>query len=459
MRINSLAFRLFASAAALAMVVLPAAAIFLISYYRDAVEHSFDARLSVFLTNLVAGAATASGQPSSYIDLGDPAFTLPFSGWYWQITPMTGEAKPLATSSSLLDQSLVLPSRQGIAADANNVRRATIPGPEEQQLRILERVITLEEEKGRTPFSYAVAGDNAEVEQAVSDFTTLLATVLTALGLALVAATFLQIRFGLSPLRVMRRRLAAIRSGEADLLEGDLPAEIVPLQDELNALLQSNRAVVERARTHVGNLAHALKTPLSIITNESRGKRGALPKLVAEQAGLMHNQINHHLQRARAAASAAVSHGPVEVEPTVSALVRALSKIYEERGIEISMTCPAEVKFLGEKHDFEEMVGNLLDNACKWAKASVVLKVIRRQDRTKPGGKRLVMFIDDDGPGLTKSKREAALQRGHRLDESKPGTGLGLSIVSELAHVYRGTFKLKVAPLGGLRARLELPAT
>jgi signal transduction histidine kinase len=441
------------------MVVLPAAAIFLISYYRDAVEHSFDARLSVFLTNLVASAATTSGRPSSYVDLGDPAFTLPFSGWYWQITPMATDARPLATSSSLLDQSLSLPSRQGIPADANNVRRATIPGPEHQQLRILERVITLEEEKDRTQFSYAVAGDSAEVEQAISDFTALLATVLTALGLGLVAATFLQIRFGLRPLRLVRRRLAAIRSGEAELLEGDLPAEIVPLQDELNALLQSNRAVVERARTHVGNLAHALKTPLSIITNESRGKRGPLPKLVAEQAELMRNQVNHHLQRARMAASTAVSHGPVDVEPAIGALVRALTKIYEERGIEISMTCPAQVKFLGEKHDFEEMVGNLLDNACKWAKGSVALKVIRRNDPTKPGGKRLVIFIDDDGPGLTQSKREAALPRGHRLDESKPGTGLGLSIVSELAHVYRGTFKLKVAPLGGLRARLELPAT
>src|SRR5690606_15373185 len=141
-------------------------------------------------------------------------------------------------------------------------------------------------------------------------------TALTALGVGLVLATLLQIRIGLRPLRVMRRRLAAIASGEAELLEGDFPAEIVPLQDEINALLQSNRAVVERARTHVGNLAHALKTPLSVITNEARGKRGALPKLVTEQAALMRDQVDHHLERARMAARAASSsHGPVEVEP------------------------------------------------------------------------------------------------------------------------------------------------
>jgi signal transduction histidine kinase len=281
---------------------------------------------------------------------------------------------------------------------------------------------------------------------------------LAALGLGLVAATLLQIRFGLRPLRVMRQRLAEIRSGESELMEGDFPAELAPLQDELNALLQSNRAVVERARTHVGNLAHALKTPLSVITNEARGKRGALPKLVAEQADLMRNQVDHHLERARMAASAGMSHGPVDIEPALGALVRALARIYEERGIEIRMTCPQGVKFLGEKHDFEEMVGNLLDNACKWAKSEVILKVYRRRDSAKPGGKRVVLFIDDDGPGLTAPKREAALRRGHRLDESKPGTGLGLSIVTELAKVYRGTFKLKVAPQGGLRARLELPA-
>ncbi len=460
MSINSLAFRLFASAVILVLVVLPVAAIFLISYYRDTVERSFDARLNVYLTNLVADAARDStGTPGSFTDLGDASFTLPFSGWYWQITPMAGESEPLATSSSLLDQSLPLLSRQDIEADANNFRRGTIPGPESQQLRILERVITLDAGEGRTRFSYAVTGDNAEVEAAVAEFTALLAAALSLLGLGLVAATFVQIRFSLRPLRVIRRRLAAIRSGEAELLDGDLPAEIVPLQNELNALLQSNRAVVERARTHVGNLAHALKTPLSVITNEAHGKRGVLPKLVGEQATLMGEQINHHLERARLAARSAVPQGPVDVELAVSALIRALERIYQDRSLELKLTCPRGVSFLGEKHDFEEMVGNLLDNACKWANSEVSLKIMRRTGPGRVKGNRIVIFVDDDGPGLSPAKRKSAMRRGQRMDESQPGSGLGLSIVSELAHAYRGTFKLKEGPLGGIRARLELPAT
>lgn len=459
MRLNSLAFRLFASAALLAAVVLPVAAAFMISYYRATIERGFDARLNFFLTNLVAGAAGSPAPPAQPVDLGDVSFTLPLSGWYWQVTSDSGQGAPVATSSSLLDQTLRLPSQTGAAPDADRVRRATLMGPQNQQLRIVEQIVTVNRGEGARAISYAVAGDYVEVEQAVAEFTRLLVTALTALGVGLVLATLLQIRIGLRPLRVMRRRLAAIASGGAELLEGEFPAEIVPLQDEINALLQSNRAVVERARTHVGNLAHALKTPLSVITNEARGKRGALPKLVTEQAALMRDQVDHHLERARMAARAASSsHGPVDVEPAIGGLVRALKRIYEDKGVDIQMTVPSDVRFLGEKHDLEEMVGNLLDNACKWAASGVNLKVIRRKDPRKPGGKRLIVFIDDDGPGLSKAKREAALRRGHRLDESKPGSGLGLSIVKELAQVYRGTFKLKEGPLGGLRARLELPA-
>lgn len=460
MSINSLAFRLFGSAVALALIVLPATAVLLISSYRQNVERNFDARLNVFLTNLLARAAVGSELvPDASVNLGDPAFTLPFSGWYWQISTADDRMRPVATSSSLLDETLTLPSQLGISADANNIRRAYIPGPENQELRALERVITLDEGVMEARYSYTVTGNSAELETAVAGFTTRLVMALTALGVGLVAATFLQIRYGLQPLRVMRRRLAAIRSGKAEFLEGAFPAEIEPLQDELNALLQSNRAVVERARTHVGNLAHALKTPLSVITNEARGKRGPLPKLVAEQAELMRNQVNHHLERARMAARTATSHGPVDVHSSLSALVRTLERIYEERAIDLTLSCPKDVGFLGEKHDFEEMVGNLLDNACKWAKSSVALKVVRRRDDRKPGGKRLIIFVDDDGPGLTQSMRQSAIKRGQRLDETVPGTGLGLSIVAELAHVYRGTFKLKEAPLGGVRARLELPAS
>jgi signal transduction histidine kinase len=273
---------------------------------------------------------------------------------------------------------------------------------------------------------------------------------LTVLGLGLVLATYFQVRFGLRPLQAIGRGLSAIRSGDAELLEGDLPSEIVPLQKELNALIASNRAIVERARTHVGNLAHALKTPLSVITNEAAGSRTGFATKVSDQAELMRDQITHHLNRASMAARSGVIGGQTEVEPVVKSLVRALTRIYEDRELALSLDCPKDVVFHGEKHDLEEMVGNLLDNACKWAKSDVSLMVSLAEGR-------LVLNVDDDGPGLPKKERHSATKRGRRLDETKPGSGLGLSIISELAHLYQGKLTLERSDKGGLRARLELP--
>ncbi|MGD9867912.1 MAG: ATP-binding protein [Hyphomicrobiales bacterium] len=456
MRLNSLAFRLFASSAAWTLIVLPVAGLLLSSVYKTTIERSFNARLDALLTGLVAAsAADASGRPQRP-DLSGQAFQQPFSGWYWQIK-LPDSQVPLHISNSLLDQTLPLPSESGIPPDANNVRKAVVAGPEGQKLRVLEREIAFASIAGNPVYSYAVAGDIAEIDQDVNQFSALLAMALSLLGLGLVAATVFQVRFGLRPLRAVRKGLASIRSGEAQRLEGDLPEEIVPLQEELNALIRANHDVVERARTHVGNLAHALKTPLSVITNEARGKRTPLAGKVVEQADLMRAQITHHLDRARMAASAGAIHSATPVDPVFSALMRALERIYEEKGLTFTSDWPADAVFQGEKHDLEEMVGNLLDNSCKWAKSQVALKVIRLKPEKAGGPRRLAVFVDDDGPGLTRKKREEALKRGQRLDESKPGSGLGLSIVSDLAHVYKGTFKLKESPLGGLRARLELP--
>ncbi|MEM9590898.1 MAG: ATP-binding protein, partial [Pseudomonadota bacterium] len=235
-------------------------------------------------------------------------------------------------------------------------------------------------------------------------------------------------------------------------LEGELPDEIKPLQSELNALIQSNRDVVERARTHVGNLAHALKTPLSVISNEARAHDGTLSDKVVEQADLMRTQITHHLDRARVAARSGVIGDVTEVEPTLNALKRALDRIYGEKGIELKVSIDPGLKFQGEKHDFEEMTGNLMDNACKWAEGTVAVTARRLGDDT------ISVMVSDDGPGLTRAEREKAVKRGQRLDESKPGSGLGLSIVADLAHLYKGHFTLEDAPAGGLSARLTLPS-
>ena len=459
MRLNSLALRLFAAASVWALVVLPITGIVLISVYRGAVERSFDARLNVYLTNLVANlAASRLGTAAPSPSLGDPLFTLPFSGWYWQITPLGSGSQSLQTSDSLLDQRLVLPSEIDALADGNLTRRSYVEGPEKQRLRVLEREISLNDPNtGTTRFSFAVAGDSAEIEMAIDEFRNLLVVALTILGLGLVLATYFQVRFGLRPLRAIGKGLSAIRSGESEKLEGELPTEIVPLQRELNALIQSNRAIVERARTHVGNLAHALKTPLSVITNEAAGNRTRFGSKVGEQAELMRNQIDHHLNRASMAARSGITGSQTEVKPVVAAVVRALERIYERRGLTLVSSCPEGVTFAGEKHDLEEMVGNLLDNACKWAKSQVVLTVALGADTDTGSGQFLAVSVDDDGPGLPKKEMLAAIKRGRRLDETKPGSGLGLSIVAELAHLYKGKLSLEKSNKGGLRARLDLP--
>jgi methyl-accepting chemotaxis protein len=302
MRLNSLAFRLFASASAWTLIVLPATAILLTSLYRNAVERNFDARLNVYLTSLVAATTAAGGtQPKAPANLGETVFNLPFSGWYWQIKPLDGSARPLLVSDSLLDQQLKLPSQSAIPPDQTLTRRAYADGPEQQRLRVLEREIRPDGGYGTT-YSYAVAGDAAEIDRDLSEFTRLLIAALGILGLGLLVATFFQVRFGLRPLRAIRQKLAEIRSGETEKLEGEIPDEIRPLQRELNALIQSNRDIVDRARTHVGNLAHALKTPLSVISNEARTHKGPLSDKVVEQAEIMRTQITHHLDRARVAA-------------------------------------------------------------------------------------------------------------------------------------------------------------
>jgi signal transduction histidine kinase len=454
MRPNSLAFRLFAAAAVWALVVLPITAIILISVYRGAVERNFDTRLNVYLTDLVADVVEARTNPAAKPpSITDPLFRRPFSGWYWQISPLSSPAQLLQSSESLLDQRVILPSEAGIAADENFTRHANMEGPDKHRLRVLEREITIDEgESGKTRLSFAVSGNSDEIEKTISEFRTLLILALSVLGLGLVLATYFQVRFGLRPLRAIGQGLAAIRSGDAERLEGDLPTEIVPLQSELNALIQSNRAIVERARTHVGNLAHALKTPLSVITNEAAGKRTAFAVKVSEQSSLMRDQIAHHLNRASMAARTGVIGGQTRVEPVVKALIRALTRIYEERELTLSLECQDGASFHGEKHDLEEMVGNLLDNACKWAKSDISLTVsVTRQ--------KIVITVDDDGSGLPKKERLAATKRGRRLDETKPGSGLGLSIVAELAHLYNGRLSLEKSEKGGLRARLELPGS
>ncbi|MGZ8364519.1 MAG: ATP-binding protein, partial [Caulobacteraceae bacterium] len=262
----------------------------------------------------------------------------------------------------------------------------------------------------------------------------------------------IQVRVGLHPLFELRREVMAVRKGRAEAVEGVYPSELAPLAAEMNALVAHNVEVVERQRTHVGNLAHALKTPLSVMLEEARRTPGPLSDLVIRQAEVMHSQVDHHLRRARSAARSQGSRERTPVEPVLDELGRTLERIHRVKGVEIDWRADTGLAFQGERQDLLEMAGNLMDNACKWSKGRV------RAEATLVHGNRLCLVVEDDGPGLSAEEREQVIKRGARLDETAPGSGLGLSIVDELARAYGGKLMLGASDWGGLKSELDLPA-
>jgi signal transduction histidine kinase len=454
-RPSSLATRLFVSATVWVVVVLLITGIVLSSVYRSATERAFDRRLNFYLRTLVAEVATPDeGSDHQSQSLGEPLFDLPLSGWYWQILREDTAKPEVRASRSLWDKKLPKLEDEHIPLSASGVRQGYVDGPEGQDLRLVERPVDLGAD-GK--FLVTVAGDATEIYEETRAFDYYLLGTFAALTIGLLLTTVFQVRFGLAPLKRISDAIADIRSGRAERLEGNFPVEIAPLARETNALIEANREIVERARTHVGNLAHAVKTPLSVIVNEASA-RGADPfaAKMLEQASMMRDQVAHHLERARIAARPTVVATVIDVEPVVEALGRTMEKIH--RGIDIEVSAPVVAKFRGERQDFEEMVGNLVDNACKWAKAQVSIRVDVRPATDPERQAMLHILVDDDGKGLSPDERAQVSRRGKRLDESKPGSGLGLSIVVDLAALYGGRLILDTAPLGGLRAELTLPA-
>jgi signal transduction histidine kinase len=454
MRVNSLALRLFLWAAGWTLAIILVTGIVLSSLYRDAVERAFDGRLQVYLRTLVADLANPdTSDDNLHQAVSEPLFELPLSGWYWQVARIDSPKPEIRASRSLWDGGLPrLPVPNPAAAVG--VRSGYADGPEDQKLRMVERSVDLGDE-GR--FLVSVAGDAAEIEDDIRGFNRTLIFTFCALAAVLLLTTAFQVRFGLLPLRRISEQLALIRSGHGERLEGRFPVEIAPLARETNALLDANREIVERARTHVGNLAHALKTPLSVLINEAAVRsEDPLSQKVNEQAVIMRDQIARHLERARMAARLTVVGTVTEVAPAVHSIARMMEKANRGKDLHIRVDVPADAKFRGERQDLEEMVGNLVDNACKWGQSHIAIEVL--SERPEPEREVLRIIVDDDGPGLTAAEREQVARRGRRLDETKPGSGLGLSIVVELASLYGGQFILGSSPIGGLRAELVLPA-
>ncbi len=459
MRFNSLALRLFATSAAWTLLVLPLAGYLIFSLYRDDVQLSFDAQLKKLLTALAVDSMNTNGEePVSPQNLYEPLFEITHSGWYWQIRPIDQGKGRTLVSASLASEELASPYDKKFPTDVTGTRWMNVAGPKGEPIRILEVIDAPGHDPAKTKYSVIVAGPLDWLEAANSRFRNRLAIALSLAGLGLVAVTLFQVRFGLLPLRKIENGLADIRSGTASKLDGQLPAEIEPLQTELNALIRSNQDIVDRARTQVGNLAHALKTPLAVITNEAREDKSAFGSKVAEQAQIMRDQVSHYLDRARMAASGGSIGRVTPVAATVEPLVRALERIHRDKGIAITMAVPEAARFQGEKQDLEEMLGNLLDNACKWGRKRVYLTAAVETPDPAAKARRLKISVEDDGPGLTDEERARIGKRGMRLDETKPGSGLGLSIVSDLATSYRGGMNLAASAHGGLRVDLDLPA-
>jgi signal transduction histidine kinase len=456
MRLNSLALRLFFSATTWTVVILVVTGVVLSSIYRTAVEHAFDRRLGVYLRSLVADVATPEENADQFPQsIGEPLFDLPLSGWYWQVMRVDVPTRDVRSSRSLWDATLPQLGDPTAASVPGGTRQGYAEGPEGQQLRIVEQTVDLGDE-GR--YLVAVAGDPAEIDEEIHSFDSALVLTFGVLAIVLLLTTTFQVRFGLAPLKRISESLAAIRSGAAERLEGAFPLEIAPLARETNALIDANRDIVARARTHVGNLAHALKTPISVMLNEATSHgSNPLALKVREQTEIMRDQVARHLERARLAARVATIGTVTEVRPVVTALARTMEKIHHHRGIAIDVDAPEGARFRGEQQDLEEMVGNLVDNACTWAQSRVAVEAFSEKPDPRDDRRTIRIVVDDDGPGLSPQQREQVARRGRRLDETKPGSGLGLSIVVELASLYGGSLTLGTAPLGGLRAELMLP--
>lgn len=452
--VGSLRLRLLGATLVTLVLALAGAQAWLAGQFRDHVLQQFDTGLAQQLDQLTARLAfDAEGQP--VIDqwrMSDPRWDKPYSGLYWQVEPLPGDALPRRTllrSRSLWDTELVVPAD---ALRDGAVHRHDIAGPRGEALRALERSLQASD-AGDTRWRLIVAGDLHDAVAAVDRFRGVLAASLAGLGLLLALAALAQVAVGLAPLGTLQRDLQRVREGRQQRLEGRFPTELRTLIDEFNGVLDRNAEGVERARAQAGNLAHALKTPLAILDQAARhAGPSPLSAVVDEQVRIAQRHLQWHLARARAAATVQLPGQRTPLEPVLARLLRTMDKLHAERRLDLGVDAPVGgLAFAGEEQDLQEMLGNLLDNACRSARSAVSVTATQE-------GPWLRITIDDDGPGIPPEQRAAVLQRGVRLDETRAGSGLGLAIVVDLARLYGGDLALAAADAGGLRAQLSLPA-
>ena len=443
--------RLVILAAVWSLAALAVAGLALAALFGQLANARFDDAMRPTVDGLLAGTTVAGGKIVT-AQSADQRFRPAYSGFYWEIATAEPESpSQMVRSRSLWDRALPLSpdNLATLARSAGDIQFFDCDGPLHKPLRIAAMQARLD--GVAAPVIFMAAADRSPVNRDVRTFDTTIAVTLILLGAGLIAAVVVQVRVGLQPLFALQREVAAVRTGRSDRIVGQYPSELEPLAAELNALMAHTQEVVERQRTHVGNLAHALKTPLSVMLAEANLQGGALAEVVTRQAQTMGQHVDHHLRRARAAARTQGLGERTAVAPVIDDLSRTLEKIFFGKLAEIEWSCPGDLNFRGERQDLLEIAGNAMENACKWSAGRV------RVTAAPSGADQLRITVEDDGPGLPPEKRSEVLRRGARLDEQTSGSGLGLAIVDELARAYGGSITLEASVLGGLEAIIQLP--
>ena len=441
--IGSLTRRMIGVAALWISVLLLTGGFALDRVLTSSIVRNFDDQLTYVLNTALIAASEIGpdGEVRFNRPPADQRFIQPYSGVYFQVSGVGADTFP---SRSLWDRRLQVSSRHA-DVEPHIYNSNEFPG---EPLRIAERDVILPGSEVRWRFQ--VAQSRQAIDSQIRELRSTLFWSFAALGAGLLVLAALQTIYGLWPLRRVQREVAAIRSGKEQRISDSFPTEIEPLTEEINQLLAHSEEQAEEARRHAGNLAHALKTPLTVITNAATADSPDLDDIVIREAAIMRRQVDHHLARARAIGRRTSGQARARVWDSVEAVQRAVDRLYEDVTVDITGDREACVRV--ERQDLDEMIGNLIENAAKYGNGRVFVTVERR-----PG--MVDIIVEDDGPGIPEAEREAIFARGARLDIDKPGTGLGLAIVRDVADIYGGSITLERSEdLGGLLARLSLPA-
>lgn len=438
---GSLTRRMILTAAAWITILLIGGGAALDRVLVNSVEQNFDNQLEYVLTAMIASAEIGpDGEIRMNRPLGDQRFLEPNSGLYWQIT---GKGAMPFPSRSLWDRALSAPANHNDQAVHFRNSNEFVDEP----LRIAERAIKLPDSD--IAWTFMVAQSRDSLDRQIIELRSVLVTSFLLLGLGLIILAALQTFYGLWPLRAVRKAIAQMRSGRESRVTDALPDEVMPMVNELNALLDHNEKQAEESRRHAGNLAHALKTPLTVIMNSATAQSPDLAETVIREATTMRRQVDHHLARARAVGRRGHSHSRAQIWDSLESVERAVSRLYSH--VRLDMAGDKEISARVERQDLDEMLGNLIENAAKYGGGSVFVTV-------EDAGDFVEMLIEDDGRGIPEGERERLFDRGARLDTGKPGTGLGLAIVRDVVEIYGGTVRLEESEdLGGLLVRLRLP--